>query len=159
AAKVPVLNQKPRQAASRGFAPCQSHISTAGQMMASGHHCSGANPQASSAPAASATRRRTFIGSGLAAGLPLFRRHEITRRDYSQRIDPAPVGAGHPEFDPLDVGSLAAPRQPAELFHQETRHGIEALLLGQLRAEILVELVDPRDTANGVLPVGLLANV
>src|SRR5437773_883280 len=98
--------------------------------MANGHHCSGANPQASSAPAASATRRRTFIGSGLAAGLPLIWRHEITRRDDSQRIDPAPVGSGHPEFEPVDVGSLTAPRQPAQLLHQQTRDGIEALLLG-----------------------------
>src|SRR5438067_1379208 len=142
AAKVPKLNQKPRQAASRGFAPCQSHIRAAGQMIASGHHCRGAKPQASSAPAASATRRREFIGSGLAAGQPLIVRHEVPGWDHAQRIDSASVGAGYPEFETVDVGSFAAPRQAAELFHQESGDGIEALFLGQIRIEVLVEFVD-----------------
>ena len=44
-------------------------------------------------------------------------------------------------------------------FHQQTRHGIEALLLGEVRAEVLVELIDARDAADGELPLRLLADV
>src|SRR5262249_16851039 len=97
--------------------------------------------------------------SGLVAGQPLIRRYEIARRNHAQRIDTPAVGARDAELETIDVGRLAAPGQPAELLHDETGHRVEALLLGELRAEILVELVDPRDPADRVLVVRLLADV
>ena len=51
---VPALNQNPSTAARRGVAPSQSHMSTAGMRMASGHQPNGANDSASSMPATSA---------------------------------------------------------------------------------------------------------
>ena len=54
-ANVPALNQKPSTAARRGVASSQSHMSTAGMRMASGHQPKGANDSDSSAPATSAT--------------------------------------------------------------------------------------------------------
>jgi len=48
------MDEKPSQAARRGELPSQSHISSAGHRIASGHSCSGANAHASSAPAISA---------------------------------------------------------------------------------------------------------
>src|SRR4051794_23875867 len=99
------------------------------------------------------------LESGLAAGKPLGRRHEIARRNYAQRIDTTPVGTGDAELKAGDVGRLTAPGQSSELFHQQTRDGVESLLLGELRAEVFVEFIDAGDAANGVLPISILADV
>ena len=74
--------------------------------------------------------------------MPLFGRHEIARRDHSQRVDPAPVGARHAEFEAVDVGRFAAPRQPAELFHEQARDVSKPSSSDSSDAEILVEFVD-----------------
>src|SRR5947209_3030917 len=82
------------------------------------------------------------FGSGLAAGEPLRKRHEITRRDHPQRIDTASVGTSDAKFKTGNIRGLTAPRQPSELFHQQAGNGVEALFLGQVGAEVLVEFVD-----------------
>ncbi len=73
--KVPAPKQKPSQAARRGAAPSHSHISTAGHRIANGHSCSGANAQASSAPARQRQRSdaRAARHSGGAVGVELRR--------------------------------------------------------------------------------------
>ena len=53
-AKVPHPNSMPFQAARRGVLPSQRHISKAGEMTVIHHAFTGANAQASAAPAASA---------------------------------------------------------------------------------------------------------
>jgi hypothetical protein len=53
--KVPKLNQNPSTAARRGDARCHSHMSSAGDSTAQGHHSKGANESDSKAPATSAT--------------------------------------------------------------------------------------------------------
>src|SRR5581483_7160919 len=106
-----------------------------------------------------AASRRTFIGAGLAGGLPLSRWDDVARGNDAQGIDAPPVGTRHPELEPVDAGDLAASRQTPELLHQQAGNGIEALLLGQPRAEVFVEILDPGDPADRVLPVSLLADV
>ncbi len=85
----------------------------------------------------------------------LFRCYEVAWRHDAQRIDAAPIGARHAELESVDGGRLAPTRQPSQLLHQQPGHGIEALFLGELRAEVLVELVDAGDAAHRVLPVRL----
>src|SRR6516164_2396307 len=96
--------------------------------------------------------------SGPAACESLLRRHDVTGRDHSQRIDPAAVRAHHAELEAIDARHLAAPRQAAELLHEQPRHGVKPLLLGEMGAEVLVELLDAGHAAHGELALGFLAN-
>src|SRR6185437_6432748 len=86
------------------------------------------------------------------------RRH-VTGRYDAQRVDPAPVGSHDPELEPVDGCGLAAPRQPAELLHEQPRHRLEAFLLGKTGAEIFVELLDSRHPADQEEALRLLADV
>src|SRR3569832_2222032 len=97
--------------------------------------------------------------SGLAAGEPLSERDEITGRDHPQRIDTASVGTSDAKFKAGNICGLTAPRQPTELCHQQAGGGVEALFLGQVGAEVLVEFVDARNTPHRVLPIRILADV
>src|SRR5205823_11459219 len=78
------------------------------------------------------------MAARLSARGPLVRRQHVARRHHAQRIDAAPVGAQHPELETADARALAAPRQPAELFHEQARDGVDALGFREPRAEILV---------------------
>src|SRR2546430_14736707 len=89
----------------------------------------------------------------------LVRRQHVARRHHAQRIDAAPVGAQHPELEAADARALAAPRQPAELLHEQAGDGVDALGLREPRAEILVELRNAGDTAHRELCFRVAADV
>src|SRR5579862_1128023 len=83
-------------------------------------------------------------------------RQHVARRDDAQRVDAPAVGAQYAELEAIDAERLAAAWQPAELLHDEAGHGVEALLLGKLRSE---ELVDAGHAAHRELPLRLAADV
>src|SRR3979490_3172750 len=86
-------------------------------------------------------------------------RPPAARRHHAQRVDAAPIGAQHTELEAIDARGLAAPRQPAELLHEQARDGVEALRFREPRAEVLVELRDARDAAHRELALGVAADV
>src|SRR4029077_10148056 len=53
------------------------------------------------------------------------------------------------------AGDLARARQAPELLHEQARDGVEALLLGQPRAEVFVELIDAGDAAHRELTLAV----
>src|SRR4029077_16787439 len=124
------------------------------------------SPGASGPPGAPPTpRRRTgsdcpCLSGALGAGRALFGgRLHVARREHTQRIDAAPVGAQHAALAALEARGLARARQPPELLHEEAGDGVHALLLGQVRAEVLVEFLDARGAAHRELPLGVAADV
>src|SRR5688572_5593866 len=128
-AKVPALNQKPSTAARLGVAPSQSHMSTAGMRMASGHHPNGANDSASSTPATNATplptnRRCRNAGGVIRPGSfgrqrPVFGRHDVVAGRQPQGLDAAAVEPQHLHLESGHLQGLAAARQAPELFHDD----------------------------------------
>src|SRR5262245_37591379 len=81
---------------------------------------------------------------------PLVDGHDPFRARDAQRLDAPAVGARDAELEAFDRHGLATPRQATELFHHEPGDGVE-LLVVELHAEVLVELVDARDAAHGEL--------
>src|SRR6185437_37245 len=86
------------------------------------------------------------------------RRH-VAGRYHAQGIDAAAIGSHDPELESVDGRGLPAPRQPAELLHEQPRHGLEAFLLREMGAKVLVELLDPRHATNEEEALRLLADV
>src|SRR6185437_3281038 len=86
------------------------------------------------------------------------RRH-IMRRHDPQGVYPAPVGPRDAELETVDARGLPAPGQPPELLHEQSRHGLEAFLLREAGAEVLVEFLDARHPADQEEALGLLADV
>ena len=76
----------------------------------------------------------------------------------AQRIDAAPIGAQHAQFEFADGQRLAAPRQMPEVFHDDARDGVESFVR-PLDAETIVEVGDRRRTAYDELSLALFADV
>src|SRR5262245_23891230 len=85
--------------------------------------------------------RNAWLSGGAAGGSFIGRGQHVTRCQHAQRIDAAAVGAQYAELEAVDARGLAAARQAAELLHQEPGDGVDALSLGEVRAEELVELL------------------
>src|SRR5579863_1689858 len=110
-------------------------------------------------PAGPRCREARACGSGAAAGGMLFGRQHVARRDHPQRVDPAAIDPHHLEFKAVDAGGLAAARQATQLLHEQTRNGVEALLLGEPRAEVFVELIDAGHAAHRELTLAVATDV
>ena len=81
-------------------------------------------------------------------------RGAVSRR----RVDAAAIEAHDLELAVGELQRLAAARQPAELLHDQARHGVE-LVVRQFGLEVFVEFVDGRLAAHDVLAFAVLADV
>src|SRR6478735_9572751 len=165
----PRPNRKPSHAPSRGLrARLHRPRSTAGAASASHHRSCGAKAAVSAAPADSAARQghslRIAAGS-MRSSAALFGGSDavhggwsLWRHRHAHRFDAATVGAHDAEFETLQHHRFAAAWQPAEMLRHQSRHGIDGGI-GELRAEILVEIADAGAAAYQELPVGLAADV
>src|SRR5262245_29525739 len=97
-------------------------------------------------PGASAGRSSLVLG------------HDVALSDDPQHVEPPPVRTQHFELQPAEHERLATPRQAAEIVHREPADGVE-LLVAELAAEILVELLDARLRLDRELALAFLADV
>src|SRR5690606_6970369 len=70
-------------------------------------------------------------------------------------LNASSVSAEHSEAEAAEVEILAAARQPAELVHDRPADGV-VLLVAQVRREVLVEVLDPRQAEHVIAPVALV---
>ena len=82
---------------------------------------------------------------------------EVARRRHAQRVDAAPVGTLDLELETADLDRLAAPRHAAQLVQHESADRVE-FLVGEARAEHVVELVDARQRRHRERALALLAD-
>ena len=125
--KVPAPKQNPLQAARRGLLPSHSHISTAGHRIASGHSSAARTRK----PAARRRRARARDQSD-ASGGALTRAgaagSNFRRNRHAQAVDATPIGAHDAKLELAERHALTTSRHAAELFHDQSGHGIEFAL-------------------------------